>query len=87
MSYLLGIDIGTSRLKTILVSEDGKIITESSVEYPIDRPHPKWAEQDPQNWWQAVKDTLAEVLLKSKINPKEIKCIGLSGQMLGAVII
>ena len=54
MNYLLGIDIGTSATKSVLFSEDGKAYASASYEYPLYQPNPGWAEQDPDDWWDAV---------------------------------
>src|SRR5260370_13695296 len=62
MSALLGIDLGTSSVKTVAVSASGKILGLGSVEYPVLTPRPGWAEQDPEQWrnvtTQAVRQTL-----------------------------
>lgn len=85
--YLIGIDIGTSSTKTVLIDESGNTVGKASEEYPIDSPRPLWAEQDPDNWWNATKRTVREVLDKSKIDASDIRGIGLSGQMHGTVLI
>ncbi len=87
MSYLIGIDLGTSSLKTILIDEDGKVLGEASEEYPIDTPLPNWAEQDPERWWRATKNTLRKVLTDSGVDKNEIKGISFSGQMHGTVLV
>src|SRR5271165_4241277 len=87
MSYLIGIDVGTGELKTVLFDEEGKTIASASQGYPLSTPQPGWAQQDPDLWWGATISTLKEILLKSKINPKEIKGMGLSGQMHGSVFL
>jgi xylulokinase len=87
MGYLVGIDVGTSSTKTILIEDGGKVISKASQEYPIKMPHPTWAEQDPEAWWDAAKRTLTEVLHQSKIKAADIAGIGLSGQMHGAVFV
>ena len=86
MSYLIGIDIGTTGTKTILVDERGNQLASALEEYPLYTPHPKWAEQEPEDWWKATVNTVREVMEKSEINKADIKGIGLSGQMHGLVI-
>lgn len=82
--YLLGIDIGTSSCKTILVNYQGDIVRETVVEYPLLVPQTGWVEQHPEDWWRAVKKSVKDLL--SEINNKEkIRAIGLSGQMHGLV--
>lgn len=59
---MLGVDLGTTGLKTALVSSSGEPIAEAGVEYPTHYPHPNWAEQDPEDWWQALRTTVCEVM-------------------------
>jgi xylulokinase len=87
MALLLGIDIGTSGTKTVLFDEYGNAIADSVKEYPLYQQYIGWAEQDPDDWWKAVFETVAEVLSKSGVDPLDIKGIGLSGQMHGAVLL
>ena len=87
MAYVLGIDIGTSGTKTVLFDETGAVISSSTVEYPLYQPHNGWAEQKPEDWWDAVQKTVQAVLGKSGILPEQIKGIGLSGQMHGLVML
>ena len=54
MAYLIGIDVGTTGAKTILVDETGQLHASALEEYPLHTPQPKWAEQDPADWWQAT---------------------------------
>ena len=58
MTTYLGIDVGTSSVKALLVSEDQAVLAESSVSLSVSRPHPLWSEQDPEDWWQAVQKEL-----------------------------
>ncbi len=87
MKYVIGIDIGTSGTKTLLVSQAGKIVASASAEYPLYQPQNGWAEQDPNHWWQATCTTIQSVLVQSGIMPEEIEGIGLSGQMHGLVML
>lgn len=87
MAHLLGIDIGTSGTKTLLIDEAGKVIASATDTYPLSTPKPLWAEQSPEDWWQATVSTIRKVLKGSGVSPAEIKGIGLSGQMHGAVFL
>jgi xylulokinase len=87
MAYLLGIDIGTSGTKTVLFDEAGNTIESALSEYPLYQPNIGWAEQDPEDWWRATYTTINNVVLKSGIKPSDIKGVGLSGQMHGAVLL
>jgi xylulokinase len=87
MSFLLGIDIGTSGTKTVLFDDIGSTITSSTKEYPLYQPQNGWAEQEPLDWWNAVCESTSEVISKSGIKAQDIKGIGLSGQMHGLVML
>lgn len=87
MSYYLGIDIGTSGTKTLLIDESGKVLAEADATYPMEQPKPGWTQQDPEQWWKATVKTVRAVLRKSKVNKTDVKAIGLSGQMHGSVFL
>ena len=87
MAFLIGIDIGTSGTKTVLFDERGNVIADALVEYPMYQPRNGWAEQMPEDWWQAVAATLKAVMNKSGVAAGEIAGIGLSGQMHGLVML
>ncbi len=87
MKYLIGIDLGTSATKTILMNQKGKVIREASCDYEMYKPQNGWAEQNPLDWKKAVLDTLAEVMKKSGILAEQVSGIGLSGQMHGLVML
>lgn len=87
MSYLLGIDVGTSGTKVVLVEETGRIAASAFAGYPLVQERPGWAEQDPELWWQATVTTIKEVWTKSGLGGSEVKAVGLSGQMHGAVLL
>lgn len=85
---VLGIDIGTSGSRALLVDEVGAIIASAtSAHEPFRSPGPAWAEQDPADWWRAAQDAVRAVLSKGGIAAKDVACIGLSGQMHGAVLL
>ena len=85
MPYLLGIDLGTSGLKTALVDEEGKLLACLLREYAIQTPRPGWAEQEPEMWLEVALSTMREALAQSGIPPRHIAGIGFSGQMHGTV--
>jgi xylulokinase len=87
MSCYLGIDIGTSGTKCLLMDEQGKILAEASAEYTVHFPKPLWTEQDPEQWWKATVKTVQSVMKRSKVKRSEVKAIGLSGQMHGSVFL
>ena len=61
MSYSLGIDLGTSGVKIVLVTIEGEIVKEVSKIYPIYYPQSGWAEQHPEDWWYSVKEGIKEI--------------------------
>ena len=87
MSYYLGIDIGTSGTKTLVINDKGKILAEATENYPCYFPKPLWSEQDPEDWWKATVATVRQVAKKAKLKAAEVKAIGLSGQMHGSVFL
>ncbi|NCB31521.1 MAG: xylulokinase [Clostridia bacterium] len=87
MGYLLGIDIGTSGTKTVLFTEKGEVIASHTAFYPLFQPYNGWAEQNPQDWWNAVKEGISAVLSSSAVKGTQITGIGLSGQMHGLVLL
>lgn len=87
MSYMIGIDIGTSGTKSLLIDPDGNIIAESAASYGVSMPKPMWTEQDPEDWWNATVKTVRAVVKQGRVKPAEVKAIGLSGQMHGSVFL
>ncbi len=87
MSYLLGIDIGTSGSKSVLMDESGTVQGSALHEYGIDTPRPGWAEQNPLVWWQGTVETIRRVLANAHIDSQDIAGIGFSGQMHGTVFL
>lgn len=85
--YFIGIDVGTSGTKTILIDSKGKILASATFEYPLYQPQIGWAEQNPEDWWDASVKGIKAVLEKSKVDPKEVKAVGLTGQMHGLVML
>jgi xylulokinase len=86
MCYLMGIDLGTSSLKVIVMDEQGNIKAFSSQAYDIESPSTGYAEQQPEIWWQACCSCIRACLTRD-ISAKMIKCVGFSGQMHGLVLL
>ncbi|MBU0477196.1 xylulokinase [bacterium] len=87
MEYTIGIDIGTTGVKTLLCSNKGEIISSSLAEYSLSHPKPGWAEQDPCDWWKATVESIKSVINEADISKEDVKSIGLTGQMHGAVFL
>ncbi len=84
MSILVGLDVGTTGTRGLAVDESGEVVAEASSEYPLHTPRPGWAEQDPEDWWQATREVLRSI--SSQVDG-EVVGLGLTGQMHGAVFL
>jgi len=83
---LLGIDVGTTGSKALLVDENGTVRASATHEYPMSSPKPLWAEQSPDDWWDATVLSIRDVLSGSGISPGDVAAVGLTGQMHGMVL-
>jgi len=83
----LGIDLGTSALKAVLLADDGHIVAQQSAPLEVSRPHPHWSEQSPADWWRALGLALGELARAQPQAMRAVRAIGLSGQMHGAVLL
>jgi xylulokinase len=83
----LGIDIGTSEVKTLLLDNTHRVIGVSGATLEVSRPHPGHSEQDPQSWWTATQSALATLSSQHPESYAKVSAIGLSGQMHGAVLL
>jgi xylulokinase len=84
LEMYLGIDIGTSGVKAILMDENGVVVEQANASIPISRPHALWSEQDPADWWAATNSAVCDLDLQRRHG---VKAIGLSGQMHGATLL
>jgi xylulokinase len=87
MKYVIGIDIGTSAVKSVLVSVEGKVVCEHAESYPLRRPNPGWSEQNPEDWADRTIESLRRLMEKSKADPADVEGISFSGQMHGLVLV
>lgn len=86
--YLLGLDVGTGGSRALLMDARGKIVASATHEHePFHSPRAGWAEQDPLDWWRASAASIRAVIQQSSIAPREVACIGIAGQMHGAVLL
>jgi xylulokinase len=83
----LGIDVGTSEVKVLLLDAKHQVIGITGSSLEVSRPHEGHSEQDPAAWWTATQLALAQLKSKFAIEYSAIKAIGLSGQMHGAVLL
>lgn len=87
MSYVIGVDIGTSGTKALVITAEGELVGQATVEYPLHHPQPGWAEQDAEDWWRATCQAIQKARQAAGIKAEEVKGVGLSGQMHGSVLI
>ncbi|MAC19285.1 MAG: xylulokinase [Phycisphaerae bacterium] len=85
MANLLGIDVGTSGTKAIIVGDDGEILGTGTGHHEPLTPCGGWSEQTPDDWWQSTKMAIAHACGDAGLNPHAIDGIGLTGQMHGLV--
>ncbi|SEF83116.1 xylulokinase [Bosea lathyri] len=83
MAPVLGIDLGTSGVKSVLVDAHDQVIAQAMAPLSVSRPRPLWCEQHPEDWWRAVEATLDALAAAEPTQMRAVAAIGLSGQMLG----
>lgn len=83
--YYIGVDLGTSAVKLLLMEGDGRIVNIVSKEYPISFPHPAWSEQNPEDWYRQTMAGIRELTVE--VDKSRIKGISFGGQMHGLVIL
>jgi xylulokinase len=81
----IGIDLGTSGVKAILLSEQGDVLATQTEKLQVSRPHPLWSEQDPEQWWQATDRAMKA--LGEQHSLRDVKALGIAGQMHGATLL
>jgi xylulokinase len=87
MNYVIGCDIGSQGIKSVLLSSDGNLEGQFSTSYGINYPKPGWAEQDPNTWVEALVDSIRGLIAKTGIDTKNIVAIGLDAQVDGLVVL
>ena len=84
--YILGIDIGTSACKAAVFDKSGNVIASDTSPYKVYYPKPGYVEQKPDEWWTAVCRAVKNILSQGKINPTDIKSVGIDGQSWSAIM-
>ncbi len=88
MPYVMGIDVGTTGTRAIVVRPDGHVIGAATGDHqPMRMARPGWAEQDPEDWWGATVEAVRAALAAAGVTGAEIAAVGLSGQMHGVVLL
>ena len=87
LQYILGLDIGTSAVKALLMDQNGEIVAENSEGYPLATPQSGWAEQNPEDWWQASQKVIKDLIAENEIDNSKIEAVSFSGQMHSSVFL
>ncbi|WP_204123187.1 xylulokinase [Lacticaseibacillus mingshuiensis] len=87
MKYVIGVDLGTSAVKVLLVDQKGAVVAQASQPYPLSQPKPGYSEQDPEDWMRGVTAAIQELLAKTDVAPTDIEGLSYSGQMHGLVLL
>jgi len=83
----LGIDLGTSSVKLLLVDDAQAVVDEHAVGLTVQRPQPLWSEQDPESWWQAACEAASALRARRRAEMARVRGVGLAGQMHGATLL
>ncbi|WP_225046601.1 xylulokinase [Lacticaseibacillus kribbianus] len=87
MEYVIGVDLGTSAVKVLLVTRDGAVVATGSRPYPLSQPQPGYNEQNPDHWVEATAGAIKDVLRQSGVAAADVKGLSYSGQMHGLVLL
>jgi xylulokinase len=85
--HLLGIDISTTGAKALLIDRHGQVAASATSALTLSTPRPLWSEQEPDDWWTGIRDSIGRVLQEAGIQGDDIAAIGLTGQMHGLVLL
>ncbi|MFC5530386.1 xylulokinase [Cohnella yongneupensis] len=87
MKFVIGVDLGTSAVKTLLIGQDGAVKAEATREYPLFHEKSGWSEQEPEDWVTGTIGALQELTQQSGVQPQDIEGLSFSGQMHGLVLL
>src|SRR5581483_9220380 len=87
MEYVIGCDVGSQSTKAVLVGLDGTLAGEASAGYPIDYPHPLWAEQPVERWTNALREAIHALLRETGVPARAIRGLALGTQVDGVVAV
>ena len=85
MEYVMGIDLGTSSVKAVLMNPMGRTAAVAQKGYEVEIPQAGYAQQDPQIWWERTRTVIGNVIESAGISPRQVRAVGFSGQMHGLV--
>jgi len=86
-AYFIGIDIGTSACKVAVFDGEGRVLCHKNGSYQVFYPQPGWVEQDPNEWWTVVCETMKETIRESGLSPEQIAAVGIDGQGWSAIAV
>jgi len=86
MAYYLGIDVGTSGTKALVMDARARVLATATAEHPVSAPRPGWSEQDPAHWWASTCKAVRMTVRRAGVDGKQVAAVGLSGQMHGLVL-
>ena len=84
-TYVLAHDVGTSSVKSALVSQNGEIASHATSSYGFSYPHPGWVEQDPQDYWKGVVKNTRKIIEESRLDPSLVMGMVFSTQAMGII--
>ena len=84
---LLGIDLSTTGAKALLIDDTGRVVSSATTPLSLSTPQPLWSEQDPRDWWEATRTSIAHALSSANLSAESVAAIGLTGQMHGLVVL
>jgi xylulokinase len=87
MTVAIGVDVGTTGAQAVAVDEAGRVVATAASGYPLLTPKPQWTEQEPEEWWRAVREVLAVVSRDARATGGDVSGVGLTGQMHGSVFL
>lgn len=84
---MLGIDLSTTGAKALLIDNDGRVVSSATTALSLSTPQHLWSEQDPHEWWDATRTSIAHALKSANTSASSVAAIGLTGQMHGLVVL
>jgi xylulokinase len=85
--YAIGCDVGSQSLKGVLLDPSGRVVADAATAYPVDYPHPGWAQQDATTWRTALATVIGRLLGSAGVRPDQVGTIGLASQVDGLVAV
>ncbi len=83
----LGIDLGTSGVKVVLLNDEDRVVDQEVAELTVSRPRALWSEQQPEDWWRAADSAIGRLGERLSDRLRQVRTVGLSGQMHGATLL